>query len=321
MKRSLRQGFTLIELLVVVAIIALLIAILLPSLGRARELANRSTCAANIRGIIQSMVIYSADNVDTFPLTPNVNGSTTTASYINLPSQGATVNSDPNVEIQNNYSGLANGTATIPAQASSAPTRLLWILVLRNQTGTKSFLCKSDPAVTGAALLSDTNSKYYGDFTSTSLSYSIAFPWANTTTSSGAGGWWKNTTASDIAVMSDMAPQSGSTGGGVTRNTAALRGAAGAPKVYSSNNHAGDGQNVGFADNHVEYGKDPFVGQSADNIWTAGSSNPSQILTSTAVALTGTGASSSPIESAPASNSVPYDVYMVPVRNAANNAM
>ena len=62
-----KRGFTLIELLVVVAIIALLIAILIPSLSR-RDRRRRAVCAANMKAIGSGTAIYAAENTDYVPI-------------------------------------------------------------------------------------------------------------------------------------------------------------------------------------------------------------------------------------------------------------
>lgn len=62
------RAFTLIELLVVVAIIALLLAILLPSLSRARQMARRTYCASNMREIGKGLFYYAQKHNDFFPM-------------------------------------------------------------------------------------------------------------------------------------------------------------------------------------------------------------------------------------------------------------
>jgi len=61
-----RRGFTLIELLVVVAIIALLVSILLPSLGRAKELAQSIVCANRHKGTLAGWVYYGNEFDDIY---------------------------------------------------------------------------------------------------------------------------------------------------------------------------------------------------------------------------------------------------------------
>ena len=62
------KGFTLIELLVVVAIIALLIAILLPSLGKARDRARMTVCQTRLRAWGQGFIMYASENNNALPL-------------------------------------------------------------------------------------------------------------------------------------------------------------------------------------------------------------------------------------------------------------
>jgi prepilin-type N-terminal cleavage/methylation domain-containing protein/prepilin-type processing-associated H-X9-DG protein len=70
-----RRGFTLIELLVVIAIIAILAALLLPSLAKAKQQSQGIKCVSNLKQLTVAWVMYNGDNKDYFVLNGNTEDS------------------------------------------------------------------------------------------------------------------------------------------------------------------------------------------------------------------------------------------------------
>ncbi len=293
-----------IELLVVISIIAILVSILLPALAKARELANRAVCMANVRGIIQSMITYAQPNNGDFPATagnPGIVGQTgPTYNYENPPcdSPGENIGVNdltPPEAVQSWFTGFSTPV--------NAPLGAMWIMLLQGYTTPASFICPSDALAAGPSQLNyvgHSPAEYYSNFGYLSdttapgganivanalgqgESYSIAFPWGGTAGALLASGvpqfWWTTDGASgQVPLVSDMAPRDsyngnspdGSNEGVYYRVTTTLPTAnTYGPYIYNSGNHGGAGQNVGFGDDHVSWEISPYVGQNGDNIFT-----------------------------------------------------
>ncbi len=325
-----KRGFTLIELLVVISIIALLIAILLPSLARAKELANRAVCSANVRGIIQSCYIYAQSNNSQFPATMSAPTGSLVITQGGAPGGPNTAPSTPQT------AGAVTAAWYTGTAAASDPLSCLWLLVLQGQDTPKSYICPSDPIATTPSLeyqtATSTSAEYYFNFDNILAagapnlngqgeSYSIACPWNDT---GGVGGWWTDNSGSDVPEVSDMAPASpGSVttpGSTLQRNTAQpVTGNTYGNYIYNSGNHNGDGQNVGFGDDHVSWEVSPYVGQSGDNIFTF------QSTAADGPGTSGYNGNQQQVTNSTASvsmlfNTPPYDICMLPARDISSGA-
>ncbi len=314
-----QRGFTLIELLVVISIIALLIAILLPSLAKAKELANRSVCSNNIRSIIQEFEIYANSNSGQFP---SVVAPKTAGTFVN--GWDTTGLTSPTTGSPSAASQLLFGT-----YQNASPLACMWLLVLEQTMSTKSFLCPSDPVATTPSdqLESSGSNNYYNlNFGVVSgntnpgthgvgISYSISYPWNGTST----GGWWTSNSGTDVALVSDMAPEKDTSAPGtLMRDPDQWQSNTYGNYIYNSGNHGGDGQNVGYADDHVAWATSPFVGTNNENIFTFGSTGVASAAGQTPTCITAGGSNSAAVGPSSLPAIAPYDIFMVPARDVSS---
>lgn len=289
-----RKAFTLIELLVVVAIIALLIAILLPSLSRARELAKRTNCVANQKGIGTAIKIYANENGDWYPhhfYNPTYNAAGAIPQTHNITWIGT-------MSTQTSVGGglsMKEPTTSTGKNTVGHPSRSLFLLIVNQQSTAGQFICPSsgdteddlrnrgtDASVQPESAAQPGINRF--DFRGYPyLSYGYQMPYAKRAKpregmdqrmpiSSDKGPFFQvgdtvtgTQTVPDKDVPGDNSPKTSDFG---ATTDAILKTSAEKWRAYNSQNHNGEGQNVLYSDGHAEWQKKPTVGVNNDNIFT-----------------------------------------------------
>lgn len=296
-----RSGFTLIELLVVVAIIALLISILLPSLARARELAKRTACAANLSGMGKGLHTYATEGNQGMPISAHLGALADNVGQVTyvgkIGSKRGLLGDPARGEIQVGYGYNDPGK-------NISTARNLWTLIRATGATPGSFVCPSSedakndedspqdfwdfggPQPNNGSVTTESASYPAGTATAQTswakqLSYGYQVPYGRLGKPSSEGDQ-RAAMAADRGPWSKITAEDGSSGATVT-NAAGLASmlSTSSPddwRNFNSPNHGGvgdgEGQNVLYSDSHADWSNKPTAGPASDNIYTQWGGGP-----------------------------------------------
>lgn len=244
-------GFANIELLIALGLLLVLGVFTVIAVNRARETANRTKCASQLRSLGQCILLYSNENRGSYPQTIYRPGPSVVPTW----GTGATA-TDP-------FGPDGPG----PNDVSS-----VMFLLLRTQEATSEvFVCPSSAAERwdfGGAENSALNWSNWRDL-KRHLSYSVHNPYPDDAAVAqidlAGKGWWTNSMRRGFALMADLNPGVGS--GRANPRTVTTTSPSREMRLANSPNHGGAGQNVLYDDGHVAFAKTPFAGANGDNIY------------------------------------------------------
>ncbi|MHC4716195.1 MAG: type II secretion system protein [Planctomycetota bacterium] len=231
------RAFTLVELLVVVGIIALLVTILMPALGKAMELARRAVCATNLGSIGRGLMLYNTEH-ECYPFVP-----------LNGAGWGVSVGTNRDVDP---FKGGAK---------DRSPSSCLYLLLRTGHASAGAFTCPS----TGEDADGGRADEFWDFADGTSISYAVMNPYGpdrlfNVSTEGGRG------------LLADSSPYF-DLGTGLRNNVKPVNLAAAgisAEKIREGNspNHRREGQNVSRMGGSTHWKTRADVGRDQDNIYT-----------------------------------------------------
>jgi prepilin-type N-terminal cleavage/methylation domain-containing protein len=290
------KGFTLVELLVVIGIIALLVSILMPALGRARELAKRIQCASQLNGLGKAITLYQNEYRDANPRPWRTGGNWGFGGTggNTLYNDGANLGNPPGI----GKPRWANGNFDF--DNASSVGGCLWLLVRHEDVDPKMFICPSAPndremnledAIEVAIQSSFDAVENWSDICDFqdgySLSYSFNDPWNRPLDSSASASMALMADKSNAYDTSDFHINDGDCGQSPLAYPAPNMANLGTPNPDcqwdddeganpghgNSNNHQSECQNVMFADTHAKKFNTPLVGVRDDNIYSFATAN------------------------------------------------